>query len=344
VNGTAFVAGLLYLAVAAALLWRWGRVRVRLRGELRSARPAPSFAAALLPGVRVDEHPRLGPLVAGLLRPRVVLPASVLAAGDSEALHCVMRHEGAHLARRDQVLSAILQIACIVAWPVLPLWIAAARIRALIELAADERALAGAAVAERRRYGEVLLTFADAEASPQLTFVPSFGAGVRGRVTALAFSRRWPLAAQLGLVAGIGLVVLACAEEPPAPSEKQESSAVATVPGGRPDSIPGQALVRGSLDKDIIRRIIRHHINEVKFCYERQLAQQPWLAGRVMVQFQIGPTGQVVSSVLQSTTMNNPAVESCVVLAVRRWEFPRPMGGDLVTVSYPFVMTPGAGK
>jgi TonB family protein len=110
--------------------------------------------------------------------------------------------------------------------------------------------------------------------------------------------------------------------------------------GGRraraPDVIPGQANVRGSLDKEIIRRIIRRHINEVKYCYETELTKKPNLAGRVAVQFTIAATGQVIASVLQSSTMGNIRVENCVVQAVRRWEFPKPMGGGIVIVSYPF--------
>src|SRR5205085_1929303 len=56
--------------------------------------------------------------------------------------------------------------------------------------------------------------------------------------------------------------------------------------GGRrahaPDVIPGQAAVRGSLDKEIIRRIIRRHINEVKYCYEQELTKKPDLGERIM--------------------------------------------------------------
>jgi TonB family protein len=116
--------------------------------------------------------------------------------------------------------------------------------------------------------------------------------------------------------------------------------------GGRraraPDVIPGQANVRGSLDKEIIRRIIRRHINEVKYCYETELTKKPDLSGRVSVQFTIAATGQVIASVLQSSTMSNIRVENCVVQAVRRWEFPKPMGGGIVIVSYPFNFTAGA--
>jgi len=117
--------------------------------------------------------------------------------------------------------------------------------------------------------------------------------------------------------------------------------------GGRrahaPDVIPGQANVRGSLDKEIIRRIIRRHINEVKYCYEQELTKKASLGGRIMVQFTIAASGQVIASVLQNSTMGNAKVENCTVQAVRRWEFPKPLGGGIVIVSYPFVLTPAGG-
>ncbi|MCS6914795.1 MAG: AgmX/PglI C-terminal domain-containing protein [Myxococcales bacterium] len=107
---------------------------------------------------------------------------------------------------------------------------------------------------------------------------------------------------------------------------------------GAPEVVPGTAEVRGSLDKEIIRRIIRRHINEVKFCYEKELTRKADLMGRVMIQFTIASTGQVVASVVQSSTMNSPPVEQCIAQAVRRWEFPKPMGGGIVVVTYPFVL------
>jgi len=110
-----------------------------------------------------------------------------------------------------------------------------------------------------------------------------------------------------------------------------------------PDVIPGQASVRGSLDKEIIRRIIRRHINEVKYCYEQELVKKPDLSGRIAVQFTIAATGQVVTSVMQTSSVGSPKVENCVVQAVRRWEFPKPKGGGIVIVSYPFVFNPAGG-
>jgi TonB family protein len=107
---------------------------------------------------------------------------------------------------------------------------------------------------------------------------------------------------------------------------------------GVPRVVAGRAEVRGSLDKEIIRRIIRRHINEVKYCYEKELSATPNLNGRVMIQFTISATGQVVASVVQNSTVGNRTVEGCIAQAVRRWMFPKPKGGGIVIVSYPFVL------
>ena len=112
--------------------------------------------------------------------------------------------------------------------------------------------------------------------------------------------------------------------------------------GGRkaraPDIIPGTANVRGSLDKEIIRRVIRKHINEVRFCYEQQAMKNPKLEGKVTVNFTISPEGAVVSSAVQASTLGNASAENCIAQAVRRWSFPKPQGGGIVQVSYPFVL------
>jgi hypothetical protein len=112
---------------------------------------------------------------------------------------------------------------------------------------------------------------------------------------------------------------------------------------GPPGVWVGEPRLAGSLDREIVRRIIRRHINEVKFCYEQALVTQPKLGGRILVRFMIAANGQVLSSVVESSTLANARVESCTAQAVRRWEFPRPVGGGLVNVSYPFVLTPAGG-
>jgi TonB family protein len=115
--------------------------------------------------------------------------------------------------------------------------------------------------------------------------------------------------------------------------------------GGRGKRVPrirqAKAKVKGALDKDIIRRIVRAHINEVRHCYNQGLVKDPNLKGRVAVQFTIGPTGKVPVAVVAQSSLKDKNVANCVAKAVKRWKFPKPQGGGNVVVTYPFVLEPG---
>ena len=116
--------------------------------------------------------------------------------------------------------------------------------------------------------------------------------------------------------------------------------------GGRGTRVPSvrqaKATVQGSLDKDIIRRIVRAHINEIRHCYNQVLARDPNAMGRVAIQFTIAPHGKVPSAVVAESTMRDPQIGQCMAQAVRRWTFPKPKDG-IVIVTYPFVFEPGGG-
>jgi TonB family protein len=116
---------------------------------------------------------------------------------------------------------------------------------------------------------------------------------------------------------------------------------------GRDAKVPrirsGQADVHGSLSKEVIRRIIGRHINEVRFCYEQELNSRPDLQGRVAIKFIISPTGAVQTAAVDNSDMGNAKVEQCIAQAVRRWTFPAPEGGGIVVVSYPFVLSQTGG-
>jgi len=102
-----------------------------------------------------------------------------------------------------------------------------------------------------------------------------------------------------------------------------------------------KAQVQGALDRDIIRRIVRAHINEIRSCYNAGLTKDPNLQGRVAVNFVITGTGKVGSSVVQESTIKDASVANCVAKAVKRWQFPKPRGGGNVIVTYPFNLSPG---
>ena len=110
--------------------------------------------------------------------------------------------------------------------------------------------------------------------------------------------------------------------------------------GGQVPTIrTASATVSGSMSRDVVRRIVRRHINEVRFCYEQALNAQPGLEGRVNAHWVITPTGAVESAEITSSTLGAPTVESCIASAVRRWTFPSSDDEQPVTVDYPFVLS-----
>jgi hypothetical protein len=108
--------------------------------------------------------------------------------------------------------------------------------------------------------------------------------------------------------------------------------------------LAGRVEVRGPMDRGIVRRIVRRHINEVRHCYRRQLQANPLLRGRVVVQFTIAARGQVVVSRVGSSTLGNAEVEQCIAAAVRRWLFPGRRDRGVVVVSCPFVLGASGGR
>lgn len=94
--------------------------------------------------------------------------------------------------------------------------------------------------------------------------------------------------------------------------------------------------------KEIIRRIVRRHINEVRYCYERYLVKHPNAGGTVRLRFVIDAQGKVISARAQSSTFEHDDVPLCLAHQVRRWLFPAPRG--TVNVVYPFTFRPAAAQ
>ena len=97
----------------------------------------------------------------------------------------------------------------------------------------------------------------------------------------------------------------------------------------------------GGLDKAIIRRVVRAHLNEVRACYELELQHAPELSGRVSTRFTIAADGSVASALadrdgLASRGPAGERIAACVAGAIRRWTFPRVRNGAATVVSYPF--------
>ena len=117
--------------------------------------------------------------------------------------------------------------------------------------------------------------------------------------------------------------------------------------GGKKDVDIGisndNAVVMGSLDKELIRQVIHRNRQQIQYCYEMQLTRFPNLAGKVAISFVIGAEGTVQMSKVASSNMNNPELEQCVASRFKSWLFPKPKGGGIVQVTYPIILNKSGG-
>ena len=107
--------------------------------------------------------------------------------------------------------------------------------------------------------------------------------------------------------------------------------------------VPGKTTVVGGLSKDVIAKVIKRHQNEIKFCYEQELQKSPDLSGKVSVMFTIDPAGAVNEANVSESSLSNNTAESCMLARIRRWKFPEPQGGGVVSVTFPWIFKPAGG-
>lgn len=106
---------------------------------------------------------------------------------------------------------------------------------------------------------------------------------------------------------------------------------------------PGRVISQGSLSREEIDRVVRRHLNQIRYCYEKELAKDPNLDGKITANWIIAGTGRVSTASIPENTMGNAAVGSCVQRIIQRMTFPKPRGGGQVIVTYPFVFAASGG-
>lgn len=115
-------------------------------------------------------------------------------------------------------------------------------------------------------------------------------------------------------------------------------------PPRRPTPAVRMASVTTSSDaiyKDFVRRIVRAHVNEVRYCYNLALRRNPRVRGRVTVAFTIDARGKVASAEVAENTGLEDATAVCIAAAVRRWSFVKPEERGEVSVRFAWQLDPG---
>jgi beta-lactamase regulating signal transducer with metallopeptidase domain len=230
IAGACWLAGIALGALRIAIGAQRAR-RIAVRGEPVAGKEAYVVAAWRLLGGR-RAAPRVvasdeieAPIVVGAFAPVVVVPRSSIGWG-AERWRVVLLHELAHVRRRDGISNLVAQLACAVHWPDPLAWIAARRLRAECELAADDAVLRGGARAST--YAEHLLAIATGatHSAPAAALTMAGQSRFEARVVALFDDRRVrsPIGARrtiavTGAVAAVAAVA-ACVSPEAAPAQR----------------------------------------------------------------------------------------------------------------------------
>jgi hypothetical protein len=107
---------------------------------------------------------------------------------------------------------------------------------------------------------------------------------------------------------------------------------------GKPADVrQGDPTITGGLPSEVVKRIVRQHVGQLRMCYETGLKSNPNLEGKVVVTFEIGADGAVLKAAADSSTIADAKVVACVVNVFQRLSFPTPEGGN-VSARFPIVL------
>jgi hypothetical protein len=86
----------------------------------------------------------------------------------------------------------------------------------------------------------------------------------------------------------------------------------------------GAIVVSGDFPPEVVGRILRAQLGQLRRCYERALAARPGVTGSVRVAFTIDLVGDVVNARDDHSTFADADMIECVVSVVSTGNFPAP--------------------
>jgi hypothetical protein len=116
--------------------------------------------------------------------------------------------------------------------------------------------------------------------------------------------------------------------------------------GDRGIVIPSTVSVQGSIDRDLVKKVIQEHRQQIQYCYEQALMLNPRLQGKVSIRWIINADGRAMTPEVDSaTTLEDPKVHECMMSRITSadWVFPKPKGGGTAVITYPWIFRPAGG-
>jgi hypothetical protein len=86
--------------------------------------------------------------------------------------------------------------------------------------------------------------------------------------------------------------------------------------------------VTGDLDSRQVNRSLKRRMNTFRFCYQRELSQNPNIRGTINIEFIINTEGKIYSERIIKSTLLIPIIEQCLLDRVKRIRFISPKKGE----------------
>lgn len=104
-----------------------------------------------------------------------------------------------------------------------------------------------------------------------------------------------------------------------------------------PQSAPATTLPVAQ-DTELLQRTVQTRKPQIRVCYDRALATNAGLAGRIYVQFSISVDGRVSNASVSRSTLHDQTLEACVAKELLQLRFPE--RAEPMNVSYPIELKP----
>jgi outer membrane biosynthesis protein TonB len=137
----------------------------------------------------------------------------------------------------------------------------------------------------------------------------------------------------------------AASERPPASGRSDDVLIIRAKAHPPPDdgSIPkvraGTVTVGPAYPPELLRRVMRTRVPELRLCYASLQSSDADARGRGQLSFTIGSDGAVAAASL-TMGFDAPELVDCVLSVMRATRFPEPPGGGQLIVTYPLVFIP----
>ena len=101
---------------------------------------------------------------------------------------------------------------------------------------------------------------------------------------------------------------------------------------------PAAASVSGHVPADVVKRVVRRHTSAIRGAYETGLKRDASLAGRLVLEWTLGPDGKVLEVKVITDELQDEQVVQAILRVIRRMRFPA-TGQAKTTIRYPFVFS-----